>query len=115
EPRLDPEGAPGPPLAGEAVAQRDTDRVALGCEPKLPTATSGLAGSHSRIVSTVGKAPAAIARRRGRSGENRLDQLPLRTVRPPDARARAGSSRRGRSLARRSRTTGRRPCTEPSS
>ena len=44
EPRLDPERAPGPSLAREAVAHRDPDRVALRRHAKLPAATGGVAG-----------------------------------------------------------------------
>jgi hypothetical protein len=43
KPRLDPERAPGPPLAGEAVTHRDPDRLALGHKTELSAATGRLA------------------------------------------------------------------------
>jgi hypothetical protein len=50
EPRLDPEGASGPTLAGKAVAHGDPDRIALRRQMQLPAATGGLAGSHRDIL-----------------------------------------------------------------
>src|ERR1700675_87952 len=47
-PRLDPEGASSPVLAGKAVTHGDPARIALRCQLKLPTATGGISGSHRR-------------------------------------------------------------------
>ena len=44
EPRLGAEHASGPALAGETVADRDANRLAVDLEPKLAAATSGLPG-----------------------------------------------------------------------
>jgi hypothetical protein len=46
EPRLDPEGASGPALAGTAVADRDRERIALDFETKLPAVTGCIPGGH---------------------------------------------------------------------
>jgi hypothetical protein len=46
EPRLHPEGASGSALAGEAVADRDGERLARDLETKLPTVTGGFADRH---------------------------------------------------------------------
>jgi hypothetical protein len=48
EPRLNPEGASGPTLAGTAVADRDSERIALDFEPKLPAVTGCVPGGHHR-------------------------------------------------------------------
>src|SRR5689334_15904803 len=42
EPGLHPEGAPGPALAVEAVADGDVERLALGFEAKLSAVAGGL-------------------------------------------------------------------------
>ncbi len=46
ESRLHPEGAPRPALAGEAVADRDGEGLALDLETELSTMTSGFTRSH---------------------------------------------------------------------
>src|SRR3954454_6632973 len=46
EPRLQPERAAGPALAGEAVTDRDPERIALRRQAKLPAGTGGLARLH---------------------------------------------------------------------
>ena len=46
EPRLHPEGASGPPLAGQAVTDRDGERIAVDFQTKLPTVTGGFSGRH---------------------------------------------------------------------
>jgi hypothetical protein len=46
ERRLHPEGASGPALAGEAVANRDDERIALNLQAKLSAMTGGLAHTH---------------------------------------------------------------------
>ena len=46
EPRLHAEGASGPTLAGEAVADRDGEGIARDLETELPTVTGGLAHRH---------------------------------------------------------------------
>ena len=60
---LDTERAAGSTLAGQAVTDRDANRLSLGTEPKLLTAASRLANGHSLIVE-IGdqlRAPAAPA------------------------------------------------------
>ena len=46
EARLHPEGAPGPALAGEAVADRDGERLARHLELELPAVAGGMASGH---------------------------------------------------------------------
>ncbi len=46
EPRLNPEGASGPTLAGTAVADRDRERITLDFETKLPAVTGCIPGGH---------------------------------------------------------------------
>src|SRR5436190_10905804 len=48
EARLHAEGTAGPALAGEAVADGDRERIALGLEPKLTAVAGGFAGCHGR-------------------------------------------------------------------
>jgi hypothetical protein len=48
EPRLHPEGASGPPLAGQAVTDRDCKRIALDFQTELPAVTSGFSSGHRR-------------------------------------------------------------------
>jgi hypothetical protein len=48
EPRLHPEGASGPALEREAVADRDGERLARDLETELPTVTGGLARRQRR-------------------------------------------------------------------
>jgi hypothetical protein len=49
-PRLHPERAAGPTLAGEAVTHRDPHGIALRRYPELATAASGLASLHAPIL-----------------------------------------------------------------
>jgi hypothetical protein len=46
EPRLNPERASGSTLAGTAVADRDSERIAFDFETKLPTLTGCVLGGH---------------------------------------------------------------------
>ena len=50
EPRLHAEGAARPPLARQAVADRDHERVTLRGNAKLPTATGCVSAGHRRII-----------------------------------------------------------------
>src|SRR5262249_55294645 len=49
-PRLHPERAPGPTLAGEAVTHRDPHGIALGRHSELPAAASVGAPMHAPVV-----------------------------------------------------------------
>src|SRR5262245_54615248 len=53
KPRLNPERAPGAPLAREAMADRDPDRFAFGCELELSAAAGGVSRRHGEVTSTV--------------------------------------------------------------
>jgi hypothetical protein len=46
EPRLNPEGTSGSTLAGTAVADRDSERIALDFGTKLPAGTGCIPGGH---------------------------------------------------------------------
>ena len=53
EPGLHSEGASGPPLTGEAVADRDCKRIARDFQTKLPTVTGGISsGQRLRTLPT---------------------------------------------------------------
>src|SRR5204863_9167777 len=69
EARLHAEGTAGPALAGEAVADGDRERIALGLEPKLTAVAGGFAGCHGR--ESLEKEP-------------HLDQVPELAIRTPD-------------------------------
>src|SRR4029453_14567438 len=80
EPGLPPEGASGPALAGEAVADRDRQRLSIHCQTQLPTATGGLAGSHrGRILQTRFLTFSPL---RTLTRENRRFRVPARIVLP---------------------------------
>src|SRR5262249_12928027 len=73
-PRLHPERAAGPALAGEAVTHRDPHGIALRRHPELAAAACSLASLHALILrdgcARTGVARAlgwSAARRRGRS------------------------------------------------
>ena len=63
EPRLHPEGASGPALAGEAVADRDGEGLARDLETELPTVTGGLARRPSRPKASEGGVRSGIGAR----------------------------------------------------
>jgi hypothetical protein len=48
ESRLQAERAPGPALAGEAMADRDDEWIAGHLHTELPAVTGGFAGGHRR-------------------------------------------------------------------
>ena len=50
EPRLHPEGASGPALAGKAVTDGDRERIARRFQTELPTVAGGLSGGHGRLT-----------------------------------------------------------------
>src|SRR4029450_3120506 len=59
EPRLHAEGASGPPLTGEAVADRDRERFALDVQAKLPAVTRRVSRRHGVARHSVKRAATA--------------------------------------------------------
>ena len=86
ESRLDTEDASSSTLAGETVADRDSNRLSLDGEPELPTTTRGVSSAHERIVDRVGSGtfPEHWPRRGHGFDVERLGCAATETIKRPD-------------------------------